>query len=126
MYVMVARKASSVRYGTTPSQEKNAGLPVSKPVGGSCSGQRLLFEVHRHKDHQFRNRDAARSELLPLPLLRRWMIDLEDAQAGRSMRVAVSERVESGAQHDILPDSARDGPRQFVFSETAAGGNKCA
>ena len=54
------------------------------------------------------------------------MIDLEDAQAFRRMRIAQAEGFEPRAQHDRLAHTAPDGLGQRLLGEAAARGDEQA
>jgi hypothetical protein len=61
-----------------------------------------------------------------LPGLRGGRIDFEDAEAEPRKRVAVGEGIESGAEQNVLTDSAGDGGGELLFSITAANGEEGA
>ncbi len=62
---------------------------------------------------------ARACELLALPLLRGGRIDFEHAQA-IGKRIAIRKRVQTGAEHDVLRNAARNRRGQRVLGEAAA------
>ena len=62
----------------------------------------------------------ASRKLRAFPFLRRGMIHFEDVQSGGSEWIAVGERVESSAQHDVLTNAAFARPSELILRITAA------
>lgn len=52
------------------------------------------------------------------------MIDLEHAQPETRVRIAQTERVEAGAEHDGLPDAAADGLSETILGKACARGHE--
>ncbi len=68
--------------------------------------------------------DARLAQEFALPFLGGGEIHLEDPE--RRERIAISEGVEAGSQHDVLPYPVRDGVGQPVLCVAAAGGHEGA
>src|SRR5580658_4753047 len=81
--------------------------------------QRLLFEVTRHKDQIWRDRNRASIKAFALYRLRRRMIDLENPESLGPFGLSVSERVESGPEHDVLPDAVCKRVLETILGEAA-------
>jgi hypothetical protein len=75
--------------------------------GEKLLGKQLTFEVDWDVGEICGSGKAAGFEELALPLLRRGVVDLEDAKVW--VRVAVSEGVEAGAEKNILRNALFDG-----------------
>ena len=82
-------------------------------------GERLAFEVDRGVGEICRSGEAAGFKQVALPLLRRGVVDLEDAKL--RVRVAVGEGVEACSEENVLCDALSDGVRERVFGVAAAG-----
>src|SRR2546422_2601515 len=66
---------------------------------------RPRLEVDRHEPQPLRDAEAELDQALPLPGLRTRLVDLEDPQAGGDLRPALGERVQAGAEDDVLGDA---------------------
>ena len=116
----VAMQDSRVRYGVTPSQEKNAGEPESKPPCSSPAASVCCSKSTGTKFSDCWNRDARRLQALELPCLSSGMIDFKDSQISR-MRIAVGKRVEAGAENNILRSLRAQRPAPVGLRRTGCG-----
>ena len=110
------RLRAEIRHDAEPRQECRR-LSVEAGIAQTI-GQRLGFEVHRREHDRRRQRDVRLPQPLALPDLRGGIVHLEHAQ--RRVRVAIGERVQAGAEDDILPHAAGDGVRELVLDQPAA------
>src|SRR5262249_19101924 len=76
------------------------------------------------KLHRRRHDNFGLPQALLFPRLRRWMVHLEHVQF--LMRIAVSERIEACAQHDILVNTLRHRYRKLILRVAASHDNKRA
>ena len=81
-------------------------------------GKRLAFEVDGDIGEVCRSGKAAGFEEFALPLLRGWVVDLEDAKL--RIRVAVSEGIEACTEKNILRNTLGNGAGKHVFGVATA------
>jgi len=115
-----ASTASRVKYIDTPSQEKKVGRSTSTPmrVSAACRGSALKSTAA--KGGIRRSAMPAWASRLALHLLTCRLVHLDDAQLACLSGLPVGERVEPGAEDDVLPDVVRDVRRERVLRESAA------
>ena len=79
--------------------------------------QRLALEVDGREADVRRHREAGSREVRAFQLLCARVIDFEDAQALRPRRLSHCERVEAGAEDDILRDAAIHGGSEAILGK---------
>src|SRR5579859_175868 len=116
------RLLSQVRHDPKPGKER--GIVRFEACRGKAVCKRMRFKVNRGESKGLRNGNSAGFQAFPFPGLRGGKIDFENLQI--SVGIAISKGIETGAQNDILADSARPRLAQMVFSKAAARGHKRA
>jgi len=97
---------------------------VAKSGQFQLRSERLAFEIHGHKGHLARDRDAGVTKPGALPFLSRRVIDFEDVETGGLKWIAVGEGVVSRAQHHVLAHAAFGGASKLIFGIAAADRKK--
>src|SRR5467141_368444 len=95
----VAAIASLVRYILTPVEATTAGCQPLPPVVAR-------LEVDRNEPQPLRDAETELDQALSFPSLRTRPVDLEYPQARGDLRPALGERVQAGAEDDVLGDAA--------------------
>src|SRR5262249_58970101 len=89
-------------------------------LADECRRDALALEVDRPEVQVRRGSEAGGGEPLALDGLALWVIQLEDLNPVAQVRASQGERVESGADEDVLRHAALDGPREPVLGIAGA------
>ncbi len=90
-----------------------------EPRLGELRVEPVEREVDRHEAHAAGDGDAGLRQPLPLPGLRRRMIDLEYGDALGRERIAIGEGIEPGAEHHDMPRAGAHGLGDPVLGQAA-------
>jgi len=88
---------------------KNAGVPL-KPCSDEFLSHIVPLEIDWHENKLGWKCDLSFSQPLAFPCLRRGVVNLVDMDLSCAMGIPESERVESGAKDDDLPNPPVDSP----------------
>ena len=84
------------------------------------------LEVHRNEPQQFRDTETELDQALSFPGLRARPVDLEYPKAGGDLRLALGERVQTGAEDDVLFDTTANFFSDEVLDEASTSHDGCS
>ena len=120
----VAAVAALVMYIETPLDDTSALAVVSKPASSSaCHQSSSASKSTGIRRSVLRHAVAELLQPLPLPCLGAGLVDLEHPHAVGELGVSLGERVEPGAEEDVLADALLD---EQVLDEPGAGDDRGA
>ena len=114
----VVAVAALVMYIDTPLDDTSASRRLVEPgVEEGLPPVVVGLEVDRDQAEVLRHAVAELLQALPLPRLWPGLVDLEHPDTTGELRVSLDERVEAGAEQDVLADALLD---EQVFDEPGA------